>query len=201
MMNSARLKVAVADDERDTREFLEEALTRLGHEVVAVAATGKQLAEKVRVAVPDLILTDIKMPEADGIDSVTELNRERQVPVILVSAHHDAATLSRVTPNYVMGYLVKPVSEADLKTAITMALLRWQQFEAMKKESADLRQALDDRKAIEKAKGTIMKRSRVEEDEAFRRLRKLASDSNMRLVDIAKKVIAAEEVFHDLDRL
>lgn len=201
-MNSTKLRVAVADDERDTREFLQEALTRLGHDVVGVAGTGKQLAEQVRATHPDLIMTDIKMPDGDGIEVATEVNRERQVPVILVSAHHDNGILSRLGGSYIMGYLVKPISEADLKASITMALLRWQQFEAMKKEAADLRQALDDRKVIEKAKGIIMKRSRVgDEDEAFRRLRKLASDQNLKLVDISKKVIAAEEVFHDLDRL
>src|SRR3954453_18449654 len=108
-MNPTKLKLVVAEDERDTREFLQEALLRLGHDVVGVAASGKELAEKVDATQPDLVLTDIKMPGADGIDVALELNRVREVPVILVSAHHDAATLARIGGSYVVGYLVKPI--------------------------------------------------------------------------------------------
>src|SRR5205823_13754721 len=89
------LRIAVADDERDTREFFQEALPRLGHEVVAVAETGRQLVERVQQTRPDLVITDIMMPEVDGIQAVEQIERERPVPVILVSAHHDAELIVR----------------------------------------------------------------------------------------------------------
>jgi AmiR/NasT family two-component response regulator len=198
---SKGLKIAVADDERDMREYLHEVLPRLGHEVVAVAENGRKLVEQCAAAHPDLVITDIKMPDMDGVEASVAVNRGKQTPVILVSAHHDAETLVRVGVDHIMGYLVKPVSEADLKTAITMAMLRFHHFLSMLKENSDLKQTLEDRKLIEKAKGVIMKRLRVDEEEAFRRVRKLASNQNLKLVAVSKQVIDAEEVFLHLEKV
>ncbi len=193
------LRVAVADDERDMREFLQEALPRLGHEVVAVAETGKELVERCREAQPDLIITDILMPELDGIQAVQEVSRDKPVPVILVSAHHDAELVVRAGTGHVMAYLLKPVREADLSTAIYLAVLRFEHFQKLVKEAAGLRQAMEDRKLIERAKGILMKRARVDEPEAFRRLQRLASDKNKKLVEIAQTILLAEEAFQPQD--
>src|SRR4051812_3239614 len=198
---SRPLRVAVADDERDVRDYMQDVLTRLGHQVVAVAETGRQLAEQVKAVAPDLVITDIKMPDMDGIETSLAVNRDRQVPVILVSAHHDAELLTRAGADHIMGYLVKPVKEADLKTAISLAMQRFGQFLALAREASDLRQALEDRKLIERAKGVLMKRLRVDEEESFRRLRKLSSDRNRKLVEVAREVVGAEDIFHRLDAL
>jgi response regulator NasT len=195
------LRIAVADDERDMREYLQEVVTRLGHQVVAVAETGRQLAEQCAATAPDLVISDIKMPDMDGIETSLAVNRDQQVPVILVSAHHDAELLTRTGADHIMGYLVKPVKEADLKTAIAVAMQRFGQFLALAKEASDLRQALEDRKLIERAKGVLMKRLQVSEEESFRRLRKLSSDRNRKLVEIAREVVNAEDIFHRLDAL
>jgi response regulator NasT len=193
------LRIVVADDERDVREFFQEALPRLGHEVVAAAETGRQLVEQCRLLHPNLVLADVKMPDMDGIEAALVVNRDRPTPVLLVSAFHDEAILTRLGAGHIMGFLVKPVSEADLKAAITVAMLRFQHFQALSREAADLRQALEDRKVIERAKGALMRRLRVDEEEAFRRLRKLASGENLKLVDLSHRILAAEEVFARLD--
>jgi response regulator NasT len=198
---TAALRIAVAEDDRDTREYLREALTRLGHEVVAVAENGQQLIDRCRERRPDLILTDIKMPDGDGIEAAAQINRDRAVPVILVSAHHEENILTRLGSDHLMGYLVKPITEAHLKTAIVVAMLRYQHFTALTREAADLRQALEDRKVIERAKGILMRRLGVDEEEAFRRLRNLASNQNIRMVDIGRRVLTAEEIFAQLDRI
>jgi len=195
------LRIAVADDERDTREYLQEVLPRMGHVVVAVAENGRRLAEQIRETCPDLVITDIRMPGADGIETSVEFNRDKQIPVILVSAHHDAELLVRAGVDPIMAYLVKPVKEADLKAAIAVAMMRFHHFMALVKETADLRQALADRKLIEQAKGILIKRLRVNEDEAFRRLRKLANDQNRKMVDVSRTVVEAEDVFRQMDKL
>ena len=189
------LRVAVADDERDTREFLQEALTRQGHEVVVAAESGKQLVECSLKARPDLIITDILMPDMDGIQAIEQIERERPVPAILVSAHHDAELIVRAGTGHVMAYLLKPIREADLSTAIYLAVLRFEHFQKLTKEAASLRQAMEDRKLIERAKGILMKRARCDEPEAFRRLQRLASDKNKKLVEIAQTILVAEEAF------
>jgi len=172
------LRIAVADDEPDMRDYFQKSLTRLGHQVVAVAADGRELVEKCRAAAPDLVITDIKMPDLDGIDAAAQLYRERPVPVILVSAYHDPSLIERAEVDHILAYLVKPIKQADLAPAI---------------EAADLRQALEDRKVIERAKGVLMKRANLDEQDAFRRLQKLASEKSRKLVDIAQMVLVAEE--------
>jgi response regulator NasT len=145
------------------------------------------------------VVTDIKMPDMDGIEASLAVNREREVPVILVSAHHDAELLVRAGTDHIMAYLIKPVKPVDVEVAVNMAMVRFEQFRAVRREAADLRQALEDRKVIERAKGILMRRVKLEEQEAFRRLRKLASDQNRKLVDVAHAVLKAEEIFHALE--
>jgi response regulator NasT len=194
-----KLRILVADDERDTREYLYQILARQGHEV-AGAETGRQLLELCRQVQPDLVVTDIRMPDMDGLEAAAAVNQERETPVILVSAHHEADYLRRATQDNIMGYLVKPVGPADVEVAVAVALARFEQYRLARQEAAGLKQALEDRKLIERAKGAVMKRLNVDEDEAFRRLRKLASDGNLKLVDAARKVLAAEEVFQQVHR-
>jgi CheY-like chemotaxis protein len=112
---SARLKIAVADDELDTREYLQEYLTYLGHEVRA-AADGRQLVEMCREFAPDLIITDYAMPGLDGLAAAAEINRARPVPVVLISGRHDAQSLATVEG--VVTFLAKPVKEKDLRAAV-----------------------------------------------------------------------------------
>jgi len=189
------LRIALADDERDTREFFKALLPRLGHQVVGTAETGRKLVELCQTAQPDLIIVDIKMPDMDGFEAAEKINQQRQVPVIVVSAHHDAELLVRAGVDHIMAYLLKPVKEPDVESAIYLAILRFEHFQRLAKEADTLREALESRKVIERAKGIIMKRARVDEDDAFRRLQKMASDRNRKLIDMAQIIMTAEEAF------
>lgn len=124
------LRIAVADDEPDMREYFQKLLPRLGHQVVGAARTGQELVELCRTTQPDLVITDIKMPGMDGIDASGEICRERLVPVILVSAFHDAELVQRAVADHVMAYLVKPIKQADLGPAIAVAQRNFKQLEA-----------------------------------------------------------------------
>src|SRR5262245_48360665 len=103
------LRIAVADDEPEMREFFSKVLPRFGHQVVAVAENGDQLVSLCREQKPDLIITDIKMPEPDGIEASYRIYENRPVPVILVSAYHDPALISRAEADHALAYLVKPI--------------------------------------------------------------------------------------------
>jgi response regulator NasT len=187
------LRIAIADDEPDMREYFQKSLARLGHKVVAVAADGRELVAQCRTQAPDLVITDIKMPDMDGIDAATQIYRERPVPVILVSAYHDAGLLERAGADHILGYLVKPIKQADLEPVIALSMRRFAQFEELRQEASDLRQALEARKVIERAKGVLMKKAGLDEQEAFRRLQKLASEKSRKLVEIAQMILVAEE--------
>jgi response regulator NasT len=187
------LRIAVADDEQDMRDFFERMLPRYGHQVVSVAENGRQLIEHCRELRPDLIITDIKMPDMDGIAASLEVFRECPTPVILVSAYHDPELIERAENNHVMAYLVKPIGQADLEPAIAVAIHRFSEMQALRKEAADLRQSLTDRKVIEQAKGILMSVAKVSEKDAFRRLQELAADKNQKLIDAAQSVLALEK--------
>jgi response regulator NasT len=190
---STPLHIAVADDEPDMREYFQKSLLRLGHKVVATAQNGRELVARCRELRPDLVITDIKMPDMDGIEAAIQIYRERPTPVILVSAYHDAGLIERAEADHILGYLVKPIKQADLEPVIALAMRRFEQFEALRSETADLRQALEDRKVIERAKGVLMKRGPMDEQDAFQRLQKLASEKSRKLIDVARMILVAEE--------
>jgi len=193
-MNHA-LRIVIADDEADMRDYFRKILPHLGHRLVAVAENGRELVQLCREQRPDLVITDIKMPDMDGIDAAVEIYRTSPIPVILVSAYHDSELIARAEADHIMGYLVKPIKQSDLEPVLALAMRRFEQFQALRKEAADLRQALEDRKLIERAKGILMKKARLEEHDAFRRLQRLASDKNLKLVDLSRMIITAEEAF------
>ena len=198
---SHALRIAVADDEQDMRDFLERMLSRCGHKVVSVAENGRQLVEHCRALQPDLIITDIKMPELDGIEASLQLFHACPAAVILVSAYHDADLIQHVESNHVMAYLVKPISQADLEPTIAVAMQRFSEMQSLRKEAADLRQSLADRKVIEQAKGILMNVAKVTEKDAFRRLQELAADKNQKLVDAAHSVLALEKALRPANQV
>jgi AmiR/NasT family two-component response regulator len=189
------LRIAVADDEPDMQDYFRTILPGLGHEVIAVARDGRELVAACLAARPDLVITDIKMPDMDGIDAAVQIYRTAPVPIILVSAYHDAEFIERAEAEHILAYLVKPIKRADLEPAIAIAMRRFEQFQALRQEAADLKQALEDRKTIEKAKGLLMKKGGLDEHDAFRRLQKLASDRNRKLIEIAQMILTAEEAY------
>ena len=188
-----KLRIAVADDEADMRDWFERILPTLGHQVVSVAETGLELAEHCRTLQPDLVITDIKMPDMDGIEAAQTICAERPVPIILISAYHDAELVERAEADHVLAYLVKPIGKAALGPAIGLAMRRFSELQELRKEAADLRQALADRHVIEQAKGVLMKVTRIDERTAFRRLQQLAADKNQKLIEAAQAVLALEK--------
>jgi response regulator NasT len=187
------LRIVVADDEADMRDYFKQILPELGHEVVGAATNGRELVERCHELHPDLVVTDIKMPELDGIDAAGEIYNDRPVPVILVSAYYDPELFDRAEQDHILAYLVKPIKRGDLEPAIAIATQRFAQFKALRTEANSLRQALEDRKIIERAKGILMLRASLSEPDAFRRLQKLARDQNRKLVDIAQMIVTAEK--------
>jgi two-component system, response regulator PdtaR len=127
---STGLRIAIADDERDMRNLFQRMLSRCGHQVVSVAENGRQLVEQCQRLRPDLVISDVQMPELDGVAAALQIVRDRPTPVILVSAQFDPDFVERPENQHVMVYLGKPVGRADLEPAITTALERFDQRQA-----------------------------------------------------------------------
>ncbi len=194
---SRSLRIAIADDEPRIRDFLWRCLENRGHQVVSGARTGKELVEQCREFHPDLVISHVKMPDMDGIDAAEAIYGFATIPVILVSAFHDEELIQRATSRHILAYLVKPIKDVDLGPAISVAMQRFSEFEALRTEAADLKQALEERKMIERAKGIVMQRTGMSDPEAFRRLQKLASSKSRKLVDVAQMIVTAEEAVVD----
>lgn len=189
------LRIAVADDEPRMLQFYDKALGQLGHEVVVQAENGRVLVEQCRTKHPELVITDIRMPDMDGLEAVTQLRGEQPLPVILVSAFNDPDYVEQAIRNHVLAYLIKPIKKEDLGPAIALVMGRFKEFQALKQEATDLRQALEDRKIIERAKGILMKRAGLSESDAFKRLQLLSSQKSLKMIEVAKMLVTAEEAF------
>lgn len=192
----SRLRVAVADDEPEVLTTMVKMLESLGHEVTFAAATGRELVDHCLTTPVDLVMTDIRMPDMDGLEAAAVIHQKIRTPVILLSGHCDKELIERAEETHVFAYLVKPVSQLQLEPAIALASRRFEEFQTLQQEANDLRQALADRKLIERAKGLLMKHLNVEEQEAFRRLQKLASSKNKKLIEIAEMVLTAAEALN-----
>jgi response regulator NasT len=186
------LRILIADDESLRVMSLRGQLEALGHKVIAEASNGKEavrLAEELR---PDLAILDIKMPEMDGIEAARQITAARPIPIILLTAYSERELAERAASANVSAYLMKPVSEQDLLPAIALAVSRFKEFQALHQEVDDLREALETRKLIERAKGILMRRLNLTEEEAFRRMQRRSQNENKKLGEIAQAIITAD---------
>lgn len=139
------LRISVADDEADIRDYYQRMLTHLGHRVVSCSANGRELVDECLRQLPDLIITDFKMPEMDGLDAVEQIGQQFPVPVILVSAYHSPDMVERANSACVQAFLTKPIKLADLAPTIDLARRRFDRQREIRQEDIELRQAQQDR--------------------------------------------------------
>jgi response regulator NasT len=188
------LRILIADDESIRLLSLRAQLAALGHRVVAEASTGEEAVALAASTQPDLAILDIKMPLVDGIEAAERITQARPIPIILLTAYSEAQLVERAAQANISAYLMKPVSEEDLLPALTLALTRFKQFQALHREVVDLREALEARKVIEKAKGILMRRLDLTEEEAFRRLQRQSQESNRKLAQVAEAIVVADQM-------
>ncbi len=182
-------RVVVAEDEALIRLDLAEMLADAGYEVVGQATNGEQAVELVIEHVPDLAILDVKMPVLDGLSAAEKIHERRICPVIMLTAFSQTELVERARDAGVMAYLVKPFTRGDLGPAIDIALSRWSEVKALEAEVADLGEQLETRKAVERAKGVLMKKLKISEAEAFRWIQKTAMDRRMGMREVAEAVI------------
>ena len=189
-------RIGLADDEATVRESMGSMLETLGHQLTFGVDSGRELVRRCQTDRPDLIISDIQMPDMDGLEAAAQLYQVCPTPVILVTGYAGRDSIHRAEEYHVLAYLVKPVRLQELDAAITLAVRRFEEFRSVQAEAENLRKALSDRKTIERAKGIIMKHLQVEEAEAFRRLQKLASSKNQKLVEVAEMILTAAQALN-----
>ena len=193
----AQTRVVIADDESIIRMDLKEMLTALGYLVVGEAGDGISAVNLGRELRPDLVIMDIKMPDLDGIAAAKILTEERIAPVLLLTAFSQQELVNGAKEAGVVGYVVKPFRESELQPAIEIALSRFREFRALEKEAQGLRETLETRKLVERAKGILMDTQNLKEAEAFRKIQKLSMNTRKSMREIAEAIILAHEVEKD----
>lgn len=190
----AQIRLVIADDESLIRMNLKETLISLGYLVVGEAGDGTSVIHLARELRPDLVLMDIKMPKLDGIQAAKVLTEEKIAPVLLLTAYSDRELVDRAREAGVVNYIVKPFRDAELLPAIEIALARYQEFLEMDSEIRDLKETLDTRKLVERAKGILMDTQGLKEAEAFRKIQQLSMNTRKSMKEIAQAILLANEI-------
>lgn len=189
------LRIVIVEDDPVTRQFLRNVIEKqLGHEVLGEASTGTDMVRMVLNLEPDVVVFDIHLPHQDGLSALAQIYQERVVAAVAITGDPDVELVRRAMEEHVLGYLLKPVDEKQLRPALQVAWARFQELHQLVTENMTLKQNLQNRKLIERAKGVLMKRHRWTEAEAFRRLQRAAMNKRMPMVDLAQTVLAGQPV-------
>jgi len=188
------MRILIADDEPVIRMGLKTMLEEHGYKVVGEASDGEQAVILAGKTSPDLIFMDIKMPGLDGIAAASTIMTRSPKPIILLTAWSERDLVQRAQEAGVLAYLVKPVREAELIPAIEVAMARFQELRTLQQEVGTLKETLETRKLVERAKGILMKREGIEEPEAFLRIQRQSRNTRTPMRDIAKAILVSDDL-------
>jgi response regulator NasT len=189
------MRVLIAEDDPLIALGLAERLRSLGHEPLGPACDGAQAIELAKAHLPDLYLFDIEMPNVDGLEAARQLAGDGfRRPVVVVTGVDDPSLIERSIASGVSAYLTKPVDSRELDAAIGLAAARHAEFQALEAEVDRAQQALEDRKLVERAKGLLMTALNLSEQDAFRRLQLTARERNLRLADVAGRIVEQQSL-------
>ncbi|ASJ56298.1 response regulator [Brevibacillus formosus] len=186
-------KIMVVDDEPIIRMDLREMLENEGYLVVAEAKNGEEAVSLAHRHKPDLIIMDVKMPVLNGIKASGIIRSFSDSSILLLTAYSQKELVQDARKAGVTAYLVKPVSEDDLIPAVEIALSQKEKVVSLKKDINDLKQKIEDRKAVEKAKGKLMSALSLEEDAAYKWMQQVSMQRRMPLVKLAEEILSGEQ--------
>lgn len=171
-----------------------EAVAALGGVIVGTGVSTREAPELAERCRPDVMILAVGLPDGDGVDAARAVMDRAPCPIVLLTSRTDAAVIERARAAGVMAFLVKPLRSEELGPAIHLAVARFREFEAVSRENADLKKALESRKLVERAKGLLMERERLSESQAFRRIQKVSMDSRKSMAEVAEAILLAERL-------
>ncbi len=189
-----KLRVLLVDEDLDRRALLHEALNAADFEVVISTESGGDLLGVVRQVQPDVIVIDVDAPDRDTLENMCCIARDMPRPVVMFTHDEDTEKMRTAIRAGVSAYIVGSITSERVKPIVDVAVLRFEQHQALRRELDQAKNSLADRKVIERAKGILMRQRDCGEEYAYQTLRKLAMDRNRRLVEVAQSVIDAAEL-------
>lgn len=194
MTKNEDARIIIVDEDARVRTNLRNALEKSGYLVVAEVADGLSAVNIVRQLRPDVVLADIAMPGLTGIELAQVLRDERLAPVILITSQTTLDITHQACQAGVLGYLIKPVQNSELAPTIEIARARWTEYCTRRQELIDLKEQLETRAVIERAKGHLMSNQGLRESEAFRKIQKLAMNNRRTMKEVAQAILLAHEI-------
>ena len=191
-MSQTPLRVVIAEDEALIRLDLKEMLEEEGYEVAGEAADGEKAMELAAALKPDLVILDVKMPVLDGISAAEQIAAQQIAPVVILTAFSQRELVERARDAGAMAYLVKPFTKADLVPAIEIAVSRFQEMSALGIEVGTLRERLEVRKVLDRAKGRMQSEFGLSEPEAFRWIQKTSMNRRVTMRAVAEAILAGD---------
>jgi response regulator NasT len=188
------VRVLLVDEDPDRAAQLQAALHAAGYMVTAHVATAVDLLAQVRATEPDMIIIDRDSPDRDTLEHVCMVTRDQPRPIVMFADDGDRAAIRAAVDAGVSAYVVGGLTAERIQPIVDVAMARFEQFQAMRQELDKAKLSLAERKQIERAKGIVMKRRVVSEDQAYKLLRTMAMERNQRLAQVAENVIAMEEL-------
>ncbi len=187
------LRVLLVDRDPERAELLEQALAAAGHRVIGRIGDDDALAAEVAKYQPDVIVIDMEAPGRDTLEQMREISRDQPKPIILFSDERDPAYIRQAVQAGVSAYVVDGLSRDRVMPIVEVAVARFREFQNLRQELESTKTQLADRKIIDKAKGLLMQKKNMSEDQAYQFLRKTAMSRNLKLIEVARVLISLEE--------
>ncbi|HEY6278663.1 MAG TPA: response regulator [Streptosporangiaceae bacterium] len=191
-MSQSPVRVVIAEDEALIRLDLKEMLEEEGYQVAGETGDGESAVELATSLRPDLVILDVKMPVLDGISAAERIAADHIAPVVILTAFSQRELVERARDAGAMAYLVKPFTKADLVPAIEIAVSRFAEVSALGAEVGNLRERLEVRKVLDRAKGRLQTECGLTEPEAFRWIQKTSMDRRVTMRAVAEDVLAGQ---------
>ncbi len=193
-MDRQKLRILIVEDETIIRTSFAMAIEDMGHIVAGEAANGEQALEMVHALHPDMVLLDINLPKMNGLKVLETIGGEHGVPCIIITGYYSEEFLERAKQAGAYNYLIKPIDTCQLEATITVTHQRFLEYQRCNLEAQRLQTALEERKLVERAKGVLIRRHGLSEEQAMRSLQKKSRDLNKKLADVARDIIYADRL-------
>jgi response regulator NasT len=178
-----------ADSELERSRSLRIGLLESGYNIVAVLPADTFLTERLAQIGPDMVIVDAESQARDTLEHVVMATRDARRPIVLFTNDDDTSQVGAAIAAGVSAYVVAGLAAERIRPVLDVALARFTHEESLRRELADARTQLSERKVIDKAKGILMTRHALSEETAYARLRKSAMDRGMKLADVAQRIV------------
>lgn len=196
-----RWRVVLVDDHAPSRAAVAGAVGSVGGEIVGTGASAAEAPVLVERYRPDVVILAVGLPDGDGVDAAREIMARAPCPVVLLTSRTEATVIQRAREAGVMTFLLKPLRPEELGPALDLAVARFREFDAVRRENEDLKKALKTRRLVERAKGLLMEREGLSENQAFRRIQKVSMDSRKCMAEVAEAILLAANVIKGQEQM